>query len=70
MCSSLQTFIELPPFPRKVIGKAKATEGIKRVLELAREIGVQIKLRLREEPEAKDVSPRGGGRGRGGLNGI
>lgn len=53
-----------------MIGKAKATEGIKRVLELAREIGVQIKLRLREEPEAKDVSPRGGGRGRGGLNGI
>ena len=49
MCSSLQTFIELPPFPRKVIGKAETTEGIKRVLEPAREIGVQIKLRLREE---------------------
>lgn len=53
MCSSSQTFIELPPFPRKVIGKAETTEGIKRVLEPARETGVQIKLRLGEEPGAE-----------------
>ena len=36
-----------------MIGKAETTEGIKRVLEPAREIGVQIKLRLREEPGAE-----------------
>lgn len=31
-----------------MIGKAKATKGIKRVLEIVRERAVQIKLGLRE----------------------
>lgn len=37
-----------PSFPRKVIGKAKATKGIKRVVEIVRDRGVQTKLRSRE----------------------
>lgn len=40
-------------------GKAKATEGIKRVLEVAKEMHVQIKLRLQEEPGAEGLG-RGG----------
>ena len=44
----MQTFIELFPSLKKVIGKAKATKGIKRVLEIVRERAAQIKLGLRE----------------------
>lgn len=55
----LQTFIELPPFPRKVIGKAKATKRIKTVLEAVRKRGVQIKLKSSEGPRAEDLRLEG-----------